>query len=65
MVLQFFFHFFVLFTTTLAAYGSSRARGGIGAVAAGLHHSHCDTGSESHLLPTWQLKAMSDPYSDP
>ena len=31
------------------AYGSSQARGGIGAAAAGLHHSHSIVGSELSL----------------
>ena len=37
---------------TPAAYGSPQARGQIGAIAAGLHHSHSNTGSEPHLQPT-------------
>ena len=40
------------------AYGSSQVRGLIGAVAAGLHSSHRDTGSEPHLP---QLTATLDP----
>ena len=41
-----FFSFSFLFSmATLAAYGSSRARGQIGAAAAGLHHTHSNTGS--------------------
>ena len=43
------------------ADGGSQARGQIGAVAAGLHHSRSNAGSESHLQPTPQLKAMLDP----
>ena len=35
----FFFFFFFLFRAKLEAYGSSHARGRIGAVAASLHHS--------------------------
>ena len=31
------------------------------AAAAGLSHSHSNTGSEPHLLPTPQLTAMPDP----
>ena len=31
------------------AYGSSQARGQIGATAAGLHHSHSNARSEPHL----------------
>ena len=42
-----------LFTAALAAYGSSRARGQIG--AAGLCHSHSNAGSELHLQPMLQL----------
>ena len=40
---------FFLFTAAPAAYGGSQARGWIGAAAAGLHHSHHNTGSELHL----------------
>ena len=54
-----FFSF--LFTATPEAYGSSQARGRIGAAAAGLHHSHSNTGSELHLWLTPQLAAMPDP----
>ena len=43
-----------------AAYGSSQARGRIGATAAGLYHSHSNVGSEP-CLPTPQLTAMPDP----
>ena len=39
----------------------SRARGRIGAVAAGLHHSHSNAGSEPRLRPTPQLTATPDP----
>ena len=34
------------------AYGGSQAGGRIGAVAAGLHHSHSNVGSEPRLRPT-------------
>ena len=54
-----FFVLFCLFRATLAAFGSSQARGQIGAVAAGLCHSN--TGSEPCLWPTPQLMAMQDP----
>ena len=43
------------------ADGSSQDRGLIGAVAAGLCHSHSNTGSEPHLRPTLQIVAMPDP----
>ena len=53
--------FFFLFTATPAACGSSRARGEIGAAAAGLHHSHSNMGSQLHLRPAVQLVATPDP----
>ena len=40
-------------------YGGSQARGQIGAVAAGLHHSHRSARSEE--LHTTQLMAPLDP----
>ena len=43
------------------AYRSSQARGGIRAVAAGLHQSYSNMGSEPRLRPTPQLMAMLDP----
>ena len=57
----FFFLVFCLFKTAPVAYGGSHARGPIGAVAAGLHHSHSSTASEPHLRPTPQLMATPDP----
>ena len=47
--LFFFFRSFCLSRATPAAYGGSQARGLIRAVAAGLHHSHSNTGSEPRL----------------
>ena len=55
---------FCLFDFPRAAplsYGGSQARGLNGAVAAGLHQSHSNTGSQPHLQPTPQLMAMPDP----
>ena len=40
---------FLSFRATPVAYGGSQARSQIGAVAAGLHHSHSNVGSEPHL----------------
>ena len=40
---------FCLFRATPTAYGDSQARGPIGAVAAGLCHSHRNAESEPHL----------------
>ena len=55
-------HFFCfLFRAVRAAYGSSQARGQIGAAAASLHHSHSNARSEPHLSSTTQLTAMPDP----
>ena len=51
----------VLFRAAPVAYGGSQARGPIGAIAAGLHHSHSNSRSEPHLRPTPQLMAMPDP----
>ena len=48
-LLTFFFFFFGLFRAALVAYGSSQARGLIGAVATGLSQSHSNTRSELHL----------------
>ena len=44
-----------------AAYGDSQARSLIRAVAASLHHSHSNMGSEPHLQPTPQFTATPDP----
>ena len=60
-LLLLFFLFWFFFRATPVAYGSSQARGGIGAAAAGLHHSHSNVGSEPHLQPMLQLVAMLDP----
>ena len=42
------------------AFGSSKARGHIGATAA--RPSHSNMGVEPHLPPTPQLRAMLDPW---
>jgi hypothetical protein len=44
--------YFVFLRVALTAHGGSQARGLIGAVAAGLHHSHSNAGSKSSLQPT-------------
>ena len=51
----------MLLRATPAAYGSSRARGQIRAVAASLHHSHSNLGPKPGLRPTPQLTATPDP----
>ena len=63
MEIHFFlsFFFWVIFRAVPTAYGGSQARGQIGDVAAGLHHSHSPTRSELHLQPTPQLTAILDP----
>ena len=53
----FFFSFFHLFKAPPVAYGSSWARCWFGAAAAGLRHSHGNTGSKL------QLAATLDPLS--
>ena len=67
-----FFLFFCLFCLVVvvvvvaiswaapAAYGGSKARGPIGAVATSLHHSHSNVGSEPCLQPAPQLTATPD-----
>ena len=55
------YSFFGLFRVAPLAYGGSQARGLIGAVAAGLHHSHSNTRSKPRLRPTPLLTAMPDP----
>ena len=57
---QFFFNFFSFRAIPVANRGS-QAKGPISAVAAGLHHSHSNAGSEPCLHPTPQLKATPDP----
>ena len=42
-------NFFSLFMATHVAYGSSQARGRIGAAAAGLCHSHDNTEFKPHF----------------
>ena len=54
------FVFVLLSRAAPEAYGGSQARGRIGAVAAGLHHSHSNAGSKPHLQPTPQLTATRD-----
>ena len=44
---------FCFFRTVLMAHGSSQARGRIGATAAGLYHSHSNSGYELCLRPTY------------
>ena len=57
---SFFFVFLLFLWAAPAAYGGSQARGLIGAVAASLHHSHSNSGSEPRLRPTPQLTATPD-----
>ena len=58
-----FFFLSCLFRAEPVAYGSSQARGRIGAAAAGLHHNHSNSRPEPHLQPTPQLTAMPDPLT--
>ena len=60
LVLRVFFCLFV-FKAAPKAYGSSPAKGHIGAVAASLHHSHSNAGYECPLCPTPQFRATADP----
>ena len=56
-----YFLFFCLFRAAIMAYGGSQARGQIRVVAAGVHHSQSNVGSEPHMRPTQQLTARPDP----
>ena len=49
------------FRAAAMAYGSSQGRGGIRAIAASLHHSHSNMGSEPCMQPTPQFTATTDP----
>ena len=57
---NYLFIYFCIFRAAPAAYGSSNARGQIGAVVAGLRCSHSNARYEPHLRPTPQLTAMLD-----
>ena len=61
IAIYFIFLSFYLFRAIPVAYGGSQARGLIGAVAAGLHHSHSNVVSELRQRPTPQLTATPDP----
>ena len=50
---------FFFFRDAGAAYGSSQARGQMGATAPCLHHSHSNVGSKLCLRPTPQLAATN------
>ena len=54
---------FCLFRAAPAAYGSSQARGQIGATAVDQGHSHNNANSEPCLRPTPELTAMPDPLT--
>ena len=59
-----FFFFFCLYRAAPLAYGGSQARGWIGAIASGLHHSHNNTRSEPHLWPVSQQRQILNPLSE-
>ena len=56
-----FIYLFAFSRATPMAHGGSQARGLIGAVAADLHQSHSNAGSEPCLQPIPQFMAMPDP----
>ena len=62
-VLQYFIFYNFFFKAAPMAHGISQARGGMGAIAVGLHHRHRNTRSEPLLRPTPQLTATPDPKS--
>ena len=51
-ILFYFICHFAISRVAPMAYGGSQARGQIGAISAGLHQNHSNTGSELHLQPT-------------
>ena len=55
------FILYMFFRAKPMAYGGAQARGGIGAIAAGLRHSHSHSRSKPCLQPIPQLMAMLDP----
>ena len=59
--IRFFFFFLVFLGPHLRTYGGSQPRGPLEAIAAGLHQSHSNLGSELCLRPIPQLMAMPDP----
>ena len=58
----YYYYYFVFSRAVPVAYGGSQARGLIGAVAAGLHHSHSSAGSE-HVFDlhhsSWQSQILN------
>ena len=52
---KYLFFFFFFLRAAPVIFGSSQARGLMGATAAGLHHSHSNVRSQWHLRPTPQL----------
>ena len=62
ILFYFIFYFsFVFFGAAPMTNGDSQTRGQIGAIAAGLYHSHNNMGSKPCLQTTPQLTAMPDP----
>ena len=61
VIANFSLSFFCRFRGAPAAYGGSQARGQIGAVAAGLRHSHSNTDPGHTPPPMLQLAATPDP----
>ena len=53
--------YFFFLKDACVAHGSPQARGRVGAAAAGLYHSHRNSGSEPPLQPTLQLAATPNP----
>ena len=58
------FVFYCLFWAVPKAYGSSQARGSIGAAASGLHHSRSNARSEPHLWPIPRQCRILNPLSE-
>ena len=61
LALFFLVFFFLHFKASPAAYGNSQARGPIGAVAAGLYHSHSNARSEPLSVTYTTAQGTLDP----
>ena len=54
-----FSSFWVFFRATPMAYGGSQARGPVGAVAAGLHHSHSIAGFKTYIIAHGNARSLT------
>ena len=57
--LYFLFGVFLLFRAAPVAYGSSQAKGWMGATAAGLHHSHSNIGYATYTIAHGNTRSLT------